>query len=707
MAYTQQTPIGTPDFNLITKTLAGLQPDSALQNYAMLHKNNPYILSLAKSESDRRKTLRTAAQGNPGQMPTVADREIAGMAPAPMMAQQQLPENQGIAQIPTPNIRTMADGGIAGYEDDEEGMATGGMGGMFNFAQQSEPVVRMSGGGVPGYASGVYNNSRFLAFLKENGLTAKFAKGSEDEKKAILDAFGDKTSGPQKPAAPAASTTAATPAAPTKEGALYKPAKAAGEAVKYGKGALKGLPFISGGIGAYQGISDLKDAGGFYNDPNVSTFEKAKQAGLTTVKAGLPIAGAGIGSLFTPAGTFVGGLAGTAASEYLDLETDALKAWKKANPQATPDQAKKAAVALAPAYDGPKLNAAQAERATTGQPTVTPIPEAKPDPNAGGLKDLLPAVNAAPSKALSIDDSAALGDKFLNSKSRITDINRQVQQEQLDANRAKENSIEALAAFNKKQGLAYEGYEQTLKKDELQDATDKEKAGLMALFKGFLGVAAGESPNAAVNIAKGALLGVDDYNVAMKDLKKSAKERNKEFQFIQQARRAEERGDFDKVQMYEDKATAANQASARFGIAAINDITNAGGKISSDIYNTTLSNISRENIAAAGERGATARANASLNAKGQTERLVDRMSTDPKFAATYRDFASIGPDARGDQAIIAKYSGPQGQIALQMLEAQGPEGKAQAELIRQVIKQNTGSMLRSTSSPTGQVLVGQ
>jgi len=161
MAYTQQTPIGTPDVNLITKTLAGLQPDSALQQYAQLHKNNPYILSLAKSESDRRKTLRTAMQGNPGQMPTVADREIAGMA-TPVMTQYggplqtgsggrvqtELPEDQGIARIPTPNMRTLADGGIAGYEDDEEGMATGGMGGMFNFAQQSEPVVRMSGGGA-------------------------------------------------------------------------------------------------------------------------------------------------------------------------------------------------------------------------------------------------------------------------------------------------------------------------------------------------------------------------------------------------------------------------------------------------------------------------------------------------------------------------------------------------------------------------------
>jgi hypothetical protein len=171
MAYTQQTPIGTPDVNLITKTLAGLQPDSALQQYAQLHKNNPYILSLAKSESDRRKALRTAAQGqNAGQQPTVADQSIASMATPVMtgsggtlqtgyggpvttgMASGGLPEDQGIAQLPTPNMQRMADGGIAGYEDDEEGMATGGMGGMFNFAQQSEPVVRMSGGGeVPRY----------------------------------------------------------------------------------------------------------------------------------------------------------------------------------------------------------------------------------------------------------------------------------------------------------------------------------------------------------------------------------------------------------------------------------------------------------------------------------------------------------------------------------------------------------------------------
>ena len=706
MAYTQQTPIGTPDVNLITKTLAGLQPDSALQQYAALHKNNPYILSLAKSESDRRKSLRTAAQGNPGQMPTVADREIAGMAPAPMMAQQQLPENQGIAQIPTPNIRTMADGGIAGYEDDEEGMATGGMGGMFNFAQQSEPVVRMSGGGaVPSFASGAWNNSRFLSFLKENGLTAKFAKGSEDEKKAIIDAFGDKTSGPQKPAAQAASTTAA----PTKEGALYKPAKAAGEAVKYGKGALKGVPFISGGIGAYQGISDLKDAGGFYNDPNVSTFEKAKQAGLTTVKAGLPIAAAGIGSLFTPAGTFVGGLAGTAASEYLDLETDALKAWKKANPQATPEQTQKAAVALAPA---PAPEAAPA-----------PVPEAKPEPSAGGVKDLLPVIpkfdtEYKPATAPTAADAKAKAADLYDSKGQIRSLEGKQAQARQDILNQRDERLAQLDAFNKAQGPAFANYEKMLQKEELQDATDKEKSGLMSLMKGFLAMAAGESPNAATNIAKGAMVGMGDYGDALKEFKKAAKERTKAMADIENARRAEAKGDFKDTQMYTDRANERLADSADRFTGLISQVTGKESDVAASLFNNMTNNAeetSRMMFKESGlnkrfmaeQAGLTARANAQLKAPSAQMQLFSALGKGDIEKGLNIYSGIMGPEAKGDQAIIAKYSGPQGQIALQMLEAQGPDGKAQADLIRQIIKQSTGSMLRSTSSPTGQVLVGQ
>jgi hypothetical protein len=167
-----------------------MMPDPALQQFAQMHKTDPYMVSLALSESNRRKKMRTAAQGQAGgaPQPKVVDAAIQGMQPAPApvmtgsggtlqtgyggpvttgMASGGLPEDQGIAQIPTPNIQRMADGGIAGYEDDQEGMATGGMGGMFNFAQQSEPVMRMAGGGVPGYKSGVAVPADLDAYIDE------------------------------------------------------------------------------------------------------------------------------------------------------------------------------------------------------------------------------------------------------------------------------------------------------------------------------------------------------------------------------------------------------------------------------------------------------------------------------------------------------------------------------------------------------------
>ena len=174
MAFTQLPTGGVPNVDLITSTLAKLQPDSALQQYAMMHKNDPYIVSLATAESNRRKALRTAAQGQIGQQPTVVDQDIAGMAPAPVTSgyggQWQtehggrvmtgLPEDQGIARLPTPNIRGMADGGIAGFDESTNAPITtkrldnmGNTGGMFNYAQDGGGVMRMSGGGaIPKYS---------------------------------------------------------------------------------------------------------------------------------------------------------------------------------------------------------------------------------------------------------------------------------------------------------------------------------------------------------------------------------------------------------------------------------------------------------------------------------------------------------------------------------------------------------------------------
>ena len=110
-----------PNSENLTSRLEKL-PDAALKQMAMMHKADPYILPLIISEDGRRKRTRQAAQAQMAQMPRVADVAV---------------DQIGIAQLPTPNMQQMADGGIAGYDDNE-----------FNFAQRSEPVLRMSKGGA-------------------------------------------------------------------------------------------------------------------------------------------------------------------------------------------------------------------------------------------------------------------------------------------------------------------------------------------------------------------------------------------------------------------------------------------------------------------------------------------------------------------------------------------------------------------------------
>jgi len=147
-----------------------MMDDRVLQQYAAMHKSDPYIFPLAFQESQNRQKIRMSGQARMAgqEMPKVNDAAL--MAMTPQAAPQQAPQGQGISDLPAPNMQRMADGGIAGYGDDEEGMAAGGMagygdgddvprrtidgmaqGGMYDFAQRSEPVVRMSGGGVPGY----------------------------------------------------------------------------------------------------------------------------------------------------------------------------------------------------------------------------------------------------------------------------------------------------------------------------------------------------------------------------------------------------------------------------------------------------------------------------------------------------------------------------------------------------------------------------
>jgi len=116
--------------NQITAQLARM-PDNMLQQFAAMHKTDPYTLSLALSESNRRKELRQGAQMQQQPQPKVVDQEVAQMGAPAMppqgMQPQQLPEDSGIGQLPAPNMQRMAAGGIVAFDE---------------------------GGEVPGYAGG-------------------------------------------------------------------------------------------------------------------------------------------------------------------------------------------------------------------------------------------------------------------------------------------------------------------------------------------------------------------------------------------------------------------------------------------------------------------------------------------------------------------------------------------------------------------------
>lgn len=92
----------------ISAKLASL-PDQALKQYAEMHKDDPYVFSLALSESNRRKELRMQAQQAMPQ-PKVVDKELADMD-----IRKALPEDLGIARLPVD--MNMASGGIVAFSD--------------------------------------------------------------------------------------------------------------------------------------------------------------------------------------------------------------------------------------------------------------------------------------------------------------------------------------------------------------------------------------------------------------------------------------------------------------------------------------------------------------------------------------------------------------------------------------------------------------
>ena len=274
----------------MSSMLARMTPQQR-QQYAMMHHNDPFVVSLAKFVNDVEQQKAQAMQSQRLQamppMPPVVDQEIAAMAP------QRLPEAVGIGALPERSMANMAGGGITGEDDGVEHYAVGGTGGV---------------------------DAEFRAFLRQMGVSAEeFIKAKPEARTALKDMFESQRTA--APAAPAA-TAQAAPSTMYRLGAQAAPyISKAKEFVKAGT-----VPVIGGGLAAAQGVSDIDKAQGFYDDPNVPTSEKIKQFLRTGSRTALPYIGGVVGSGVSPfLGTAAGAATGAAGAALIDPEGEALK----------------------------------------------------------------------------------------------------------------------------------------------------------------------------------------------------------------------------------------------------------------------------------------------------------------------------------------------------------------------------------------------
>jgi hypothetical protein len=463
-----------PNVNQITATLRGM-PDQQLQQYAAMHKSDPYILALAVQESNDRKALRTASAAKmAGQQPSVADQDIAQMAQQPMppqgqgmtvpsqgmppgaapqpQASQQLPEQQGIGALPVPNMQHMADGGIAGYAGDgDQGQLT---------------------------RSSVPDGALIIGNMYQDPNTGKLMPLPDDS--AVP--FGQPASVLRQQAIDKAAMQAQS-AAPDKaklsslhrtyDTAYFKPSEAA----------------MAIGLGRYDPLSDPLSA--------PSAYPSQGSMGTSKVAAGPSAASTTPDYLKQPTPNFGGGVGvGKALVSPDDLKIQT-------------------------------ANTLAQIQAKTDSAVSQITSQMKDDPDAG---------------------------KSLN-----------------DVYNARKDLMQKVAP-----GVAMQSYEQKLK--ELEDAAPEQQkqAGLLALTKGFLAMAAGGSPYALQNVASGLGMAASDYEGVVKDFRKAAQERAKQFAEVDQLRRSEARGDVDaSTKIYETIQDREANINAHRG-AAVAGILNSG-----------------------------------------------------------------------------------------------------------------------------------
>ena len=644
--------------NQITAQMARMS-DQALQQYAAMHKADPYTLSLALSESNRRKEMRQAAQmGQQQPQPKVVDQEISQMGPqmappqqgmppqgAPQgMPPQQLPEDSGIGQLPAPNMQKFAEGGIVAFED---------------------------GGKVPGYQAGTFTGTDALrAFLAQQGISAAEFLAMPPAKQAELRAAAPLP-------LPAAASTAGIGTPKAMPAGL-----AATKAISAGVGKIPLLGLIYDAVtpsnkeeerasfpyklGASRAQAEADAQKAVVNEsPNVYAERKVAELEAASGKKLSPDA------------------RNMALSQFVQekITSDVTKGQGKVGfttssaPPSKPFTGASDVSAMANMGGLPPGGAP----AAPGGPAMPTMPAMGGLPSLGAAPKLVAPPQLDETRQTA-DDAKAAANKFFNANEAKTALQTYQDQEAADIAALRTKTERGLAALPKR----YEDYEKRLKAQEKEDAGDKEKLTGMSFLEAGLAVLSGESPHAFVNLGR-AKEGVKTYNEGIKDIKKSARERDKAFADIENARQAQEEGKLDKMQAFEQSAATRMSAARSNGINGLMKVAEVSGTTAAGLYNNAENNYfanKRVNVqetghtdrtnatiaanlqnALLGERGANARAAYSAQVQqyihslpsGQQKLFADLGKGDVE--AGMKKYFAISGDQRQDTALLQKYMG--------------------------------------------------
>lgn len=192
--------------------------------------------------------------------------------------------------------------------------------------------------------------------------------------------------------------------------------------------------------------------------------------------------------------------------------------------------------------------------------------------------------------------------------------------------------------LGKPKGQAYEGLEKLLAEEKGEAKGKADKLFNRALVTSGLAIAGGDSQYALQNIARGAEVGNKQYMAGIEKLEEAAKERRRQATAIEEARRAEARGDWKEQQQFMDRALDAQLNIKRDQVTGIMNVTGKN-------LETSMGIVNNQNQIAARDRQLVETIRADLVKQGMSDKAaLERAQVMARAYGANKDPVNIATD---------------------------------------------------------------